>query len=704
LGACDPERLPGKGFQLSSGIRLDLRTYTVSSDLPGLVGFDRVGQPERRRLVETFLAERGGAAGDSEAAKLDLLKHAIQTGLARPYSRFLQDYLEEIGWPNRKFRSVVVGIPLASVAAYQLPNLEAVCRLMGIADEDRIEELKDFYLANLCEDLAQVQRELADNVYVAHTTAVGGMYDEDADGTIRIRLGFAHSAQDERLIYKQKFAAKLTRLYAERGINIMVTAAAIGIDKVFVRKVAPLHAGIHRQLNEAALAGRAIVPSEDLTSRRLRAYPPLTLKLRETSEEPVAFQHGRDVVSDYAFRSGENGFFSIANADALYRVMRVASCSELAAVLAQCALSGDDPGCPLFPDHVCYYTETDNSRQVFDFLSQPVIFRKHISGLSPQALQDLGSSKHQGELHTLNLLILLHRLRTLNIDAIRHDVNVEQFDPVEFFETNSRRLTFEDVVSWEAERLAHDLRILVTANHYRDLAPLCSLSLQSIPARNQAYERVMREVLHAVWSVPSIGSPVVYEHRGVEWVRTGYFAAPLELVLERRDSLHQRLRREFEELGGGTPEDFTRFLNYHIANNGFIDLRPLAVLNTSRKPQRDLSGSVFVAHDEAQLRELLGRVAPHSYFTTSGMIALLTRLRGLYESVSRSDIELGTLNEFRAHFPRDETGHIILVPGIVEAARMYSEGLEKNTGTSRIDGIWGYFPRAAITRSVRPEA
>ena len=44
--------------------------------------------------------------------------------------------------------------------------------------------------------------------------------------------------------------------------------------------------------------------------------------------------------------------------------------------------------------------------------------------------------------------------------------------------------------------------------------------------------------------------------------------------------------------------------------------------------------------------------------------------------------------------PRDEQGHTLVVPGIVEAFRMVSEGLEKGTGTEILDGYWGYYPTA----------
>src|SRR6266480_6308961 len=68
--------------------------------------------------------------------------------------------------------------------------------------------------------------------------------------------------------------------------------------------------------------------------------------------------------SDLAIRSGENGFFTVADADSLYRTMRVASASELGLMLATIGLLGDDRKSPWFPDNVCYYDETDNARQV----------------------------------------------------------------------------------------------------------------------------------------------------------------------------------------------------------------------------------------------------------------------------------------------------------------------------------------------------
>jgi hypothetical protein len=64
-------------------------------------------------------------------------------------------------------------------------------------------------------------------------------------------------------------------------------------------------------------------------------------------------------------------------------------------------------------------------------------------------------------------------------------------------------------------------------------------------------------------------------------------------------------------------------------------------------------------------------------------------------------IELGSLQEWRWHMPRDSSGHILVVPGVVEGLRMVSEGLEKATGTERLDGLWGYERRPVPDRRGR---
>jgi hypothetical protein len=386
----------------------------------------------------------------------------------------------------------------------------------------------------------------------------------------------------------------------------------------------------------------------------------------------------------------------VANADALYRVMRVASASELGEVLATVGLLGDDPLAPWFPDNVCYYTETDNSRQVFDLLNQPPLLEAQLSGLQPMALQDLGSSKHQGELHTLALLILLHRIRTLDADAIDPYVDLAHFDAPRFFVEHSRPLTFESLVDWQFEALAREMQVLAGAETVEDITLLNPGRPGLFPLKDEALRRVYEQVLHAVWMVPSLGSPVLFERDGRTMVRAGYFIAPLDVLFADRGSLSAWFRKNHQE--SGNPCSFEEYCNFHICNGGFVDLRPLAVLSTARHTKEDLRGKVKVFRDEPSLRTAMREVEPYAFFTTCGLVALTYRLRGLYSLLREAMVELGTLHEFRWQMPRDANGHILLVPGVVEGFRMVSEGLEKTTGTERLDGIWQYERRVPPER------
>ena len=686
-----PERLAGEGYRTVGGVTVELCTFAVDPSLPDISGFAQKDEGARRDACVRFLERSGLSLTDSPAAdKAGALEAALRAGVGRPFSAFLRRYREQHGAPRGRFRSVVVSIPLASLAAYKLTDLEQAGPWLGVEQSDHLEELKDLYLRAIRDDLAETAEELAEEVLAAHTTAVGGMYDVEADGSRRIRLGFAHSALDDRLRKKQEFADKLTRLYAEKHIKMLITAAAIGVDAVLVRKTPPWNGGIRAQLAKAAADGTPVVPAAHLT--HVHVYPPADVDLLDEPPGPVAFEHGQALVLGHVLKSGENGFFSVPNADALYRVMRVTSSSELGLLLARTALLGDDRNCPAFPDNVCYYRESDNSRQVFDLLDQPELRRNQLAGLEPKALQDLGSAKHQAELHLLGLLILLQRLKTLDFDALPRHVDLARFDPGAFFESHSKALTLEQAAAWDAHQLARELRLLAGARQADDLAPLVRHALHSDPTRQAAAQRVLRAALHAVWAIPSLGTPLVYVEHGRRRACLGPYVASLDRVLTGREVVGRHLRARFEARGGGPPDALERLVEFHVANNGFLDLRPLAVLVTAKSDSEDLDGRVQVFGDEASLADALGRLEPYSYFTTSGLIALLVRLRGLARLAAQLDLRLGSANEFRAHFPRDERGHALLMPGVVEAFRMVSEGLEKTTGLERLDGRWGYAP------------
>jgi len=686
-----PERLEGTGYRTATGIAIEMRTLSIEPSIPEMRNAARLSDDDLEAQANAFLTRMGGTAASDPSEKVRLLARAIREGGARPFSGFLESYRSEHGVPasGTRFRSVVVTIPLASVATYQLGDLELFAKAMGIESAAHLEEVKEVYLDEFPEDLAHVAREEAHEVLVAHTTGVGGMYDESPDGERPIRLGFAHSALGAKLRTKQLFAERLSDLYASRGIRMLITAAAIGIDAIEHRMTPPLQAAVRRELERTVDRTHPIVPEADLQAGTLKVYEPTRIDLAEPRDEELRFDHGVPLVLDYVLRSGENGYFTVANTDALYRVMRVASASELGLCLARTALFGDDPQCPDFVDNVCYYTETDNSRQVFDLLNQPLIVSNQLTGLQAKALQDLGSAKHQGELHTLGLLILLHRLKTLDLSHIEPHVDLAYFDPVAYFERHSKALTLDEAAMWDVPTLARELGVLVRARTERDLE-VFHRAEQPFPERQQAVHRVLMAVIRAVWTIPSLGSPILYEEEGRTKVLTGFYAGPVDQILSHRTSLQEFLRRDFEARGVETGEEaFVRFADFHFAQ-GFVDLRPRATLVSAHAASEPLVDRVTVYTDEEAFIDGVHALTPYSYYTASGLVALMARIRYLAQSAKELHFELGTSNEFRAHFARDEAGQSILVPGVVEAFRMVAEGLEKNTGSERLDGPWGF--------------
>ncbi|HEX2122484.1 MAG TPA: hypothetical protein VHL59_12650, partial [Thermoanaerobaculia bacterium] len=524
------------------------------------------------------------------------------------------------------------------------------------------------------------------------TTGVGGMYDETRDGRTTPRLGFAHAARDEALRVKHIEAEHLTEKYAARGVYMLVTAAAIGIDEVRMRELIPLHRDIVKALRDA--------PHELFRGARERkqfieVLKPTSLRFDGSAEarprpaKPLHFKRGHELRPLYAIRSGENGFFSVANADALYRVMKVASVSELGHVLATVGLLGDDPNVPWFENQICYYTETANSKQVLDFLYQPVLLDAQLSGIEPMALQDLGSAKHQAELHTLSLLILLHRLRTLDIEAIEEYPD-KSFNARRFFLENSQPLTFRDVESWDLATLARDLRTLVTADKPGQLLPLKPLiDPGQFGMRDEAHLEVMNVVLEAVFAIPSLGSPILVEDdSGATIARTGYWIAPLGRIVTTDAPLRQLFDSQSDD-----------YVAFSLAVHGFIDLRPHGIVSSARIAGDLAPGAVTVHHDEASFAARLATLEPYSFFATCGLVAIVHRLRALGRMLTQARTDLGTMQDWLWTMLRDRRGHTYVVPGVVEALRMISEAQEKTTGTEWLDGMWGYERRLPAVRA-----
>lgn len=670
------------GHLTPGGVYVAVSKYEMKP-IPGLELVRDADRDRRPAAIDDFLRLAGvDRTMPHDAIGEGLMKYVRAS---KPITAFLEDRLTRLrDYGAKPYRSVVLGFPLPSILAYQTGGLQMVADALEM-DANFTTSVKDAFESTFADDLAAVRDHWGARVLVAHTTGVGGMYDENADGSTTIRLGFAHAARDEFLRTKHIEAEHLTEKYAERGVLMLVTAAAIGIDEVRMREPIPLHGAIVDKLRNA--------PHELFRGARERRqfihlFKPTTLRLDDKARsKALHFKLGDELRPEYAIRSGENGFFSVANADALYRVMKVASVSELGHVLATVGLLGDDPNVPWFEDGICYYTETASSKQVFDFLYQPVLLGAQVGGIDPMALQDLGSAKHQAELHTLGLLIVLHRLRTLDVESIEEYPDAS-FNPRRFFLENSRALTFRDVEGWDLDTLARDLRTLVTADKPGQLLPLKPLiDPGQFGTRDEAHLAVMKVALDAVFTITSLGSPIVVEdEKGDTIVRSGFWIAPLGDIVTHEDSLRRLL-------------DESSTADFQIAVNGFIDLRPHGIVSSVKLASDVTPGAVTVHRDAASFAARLASLEPYSFFATAGLIAILHRLSALGRLLTHARTDLGTMQDWLWTMLRDPRGHTYVVPGVVEALRMVSEAQEKTTGTEWLDGIWGYERRLPRQRA-----
>ncbi|MGN6183867.1 MAG: hypothetical protein ACTHQM_09470 [Thermoanaerobaculia bacterium] len=679
------------GFLSPGGVYIAVSKFEMKP-VPGLEIVTGADHASRAKAVDEFLQIAGVDRTQSKETIGDALMRHVRS--SRPITSFLQDRLTRLrDYGAKPYRSVVLGFPLPSIIAYQTGGLAIVANELTLGGEF-VNNVRDAFESTFADDLSAIDKEWGARVLVAHTTGVGGMYDETPDGSTAIRLGFAHAARDEFLRTKHIEAEHLTQKYAERGVHMLVTAAAIGIDEVKMRVEIPLHGAIVEKLRNAP---HELFRGSRERKQSVQVFKPATLKIDNVAKaKPLHFKRGEALRPSWVIRSGENGYFSVANADALYRTMKVASVSELGHVLASVGVLGDDPNVPWFTNYICFYTETANSKQVFDFLYQPVLVDAQLSGVDPMALQDLGSAKHQAELHTLALLILLHRLRTLDVEAIEEYPD-ESFNARRFLLENSRPLTFRDIESWDVDVLARELHTLVTAEKPGQLLTLKPLiDPGQFGARDEAHLAVLKFVLDSVFAVTSLGSPIlVNDGDGNTIARTGYYIAPLGNIVTSEDSLQQLLREGHDKLGVSLDD----YLAFQFAVHGFIDLRPHAIVSNA-KIVSDLTTSSITTHDDdASFAARLASLEPYSFFATCGLRAVVYRLRALGRTFTQARTDLGTNQDWLWNPPRDARGHTLVVPGVVEALRMIAEGQEKTTGTEWLDGLWGYDRRLPVMRA-----
>ncbi|MEM1201679.1 MAG: hypothetical protein AAGN66_00470 [Acidobacteriota bacterium] len=605
-----------------------------------------------------------------------------------PFLRFVQ----AIDAETELLHAVVVAIPLPSVATYTLGSIDTLVRAAGL-DHATGQRIKKRYLQTFVRGLAVILQRYARRVVMAHTTAVGGMYRVDG-GAPEIRLGFAHSALGKKLVDKKYFADELTQLFIDQGFDVLVTAAAIGIDAVDFRVPLPKDRAVDRRLRKLLEDSdhEALDPA-DFDDDRIRLYPSFDVPVaRGDAPERLAFGSGRDLIVDAAIRSGENGLFSVANCVALYNVMKVAIPEELAMVLVRHALFGPERRRDWFQERICYYAETENSYFALRLLdSYPQLVRGHHGAFAIQAFQALGSATHQARLHELGLLMLSLRLRQLRerFLSIPEDVLAAAVtDLPTFFWQHTRVPAFEDLDARDVDDLALEMGALCQVETAEDAGRLLGYeAIDQAPTRDRFLQSLADQIVRYRAMVTSLGIPVIYRRDdGEDRLLLGPYAAPLDLAVGREDDLARELERAAADHG----VSYRAMRDWAVANNGFVDLRPHAMVSAAKEPGPALESQVRRFTDEDALVAWLGGLPVGSYFTTAGLLALRYRLEQLGQKVRQRRVELGTRETWKHLFQQDVDGRHWISPGLVETVRMYSEGLGKITGTEALWPRWGY--------------
>lgn len=673
---------PLRHYRLDARIdlRFDLLRLQIPADLPA--------------YAESQLALRGPAA-------LELVLAEYFAAQNCPFLGFVEKLLEADAHASL-LHAVMVAIPLPSVATYTLTTIDKLIEKYE-HDHDTEQRIKKSYLRTFIRGLAVLQQRFARHVVMAHTTAVGGMYRVDASQA-EIRLGFSHSANYKLLVDKKYFADELTQLYLDHGFDVMVTAAAIGIDSVEGRCHLPSDRAISAKLRAAAdKAARErpdheLLRREDLDSGKIQLYPARNLPFEPAAgdaDEPLRFDAGKELMVETAIRSGENGLFSVANCVALYHVMKVAIPEELAMVLVRRAVFGPERRRDWFQDKLCYYTETENSIFAIRLLySYPDLIKSHHAAFGLQAYQALGSSCHQARLHELGLLNLVLRLRELGRkfrDIPERELTAALADLETFFWRQTRIPAFEDLADLELPELAAQMALLCEQNGALSAGRLLGYE----PRQHGVRERGREEFLHRLAtrinrylaSITSLGIPILYRRAdGSDRIWTGPYVAPLDSGVTTSHGIDAELRRQAAAHGA----DFEVYRDWVVANNGFVDLRPHAIVTSAQEAGRDLHRKVRRVNSAEELKAFIATLDTGSYFTSAGLLALHYRLSRLASKVLKRKLQLGTRETWKHLFQQDRDERHWISPGLVETIRMYCEGVGKITGTEALWPPWGY--------------
>lgn len=660
---------------------------------------------------------------EGKQEKIDfLIQEASRT--TSPFEAYIKDIKVQLGLgSNDKLRAVFSGIPVPSLATYHFEAIDILLDRHGLSEGDTEKKLersiKTEILKGLAQDFGDIKQHHSDEVLMAHTTSVGGMY-QIIGGEPVIKLGYAHSSLGDLLKEKQFYANQLTIQYSNFGLKSLVTAAAIGIDYIYQSSTLPLSSGVSRKFRHTNEHGNLpfdLKLTEDKKGQRLlnKIFPAKSIALQHpilddkgNPAEKARFDFGEhkdktpNLNVNYALRSGENGLFSLDNAYSLYLNMKIASQEELAHVLVYNAFLGDDQQKPWFDEHgICYYTQTDNSSLVFAMLNNRREFRRvQTSAFSTKAFQELGSSKHQAELHMHGLFILMHKLKNLSPKLISQTVTskYKESEVRQFVDRNTPELLLEDIIEYgqDIEKLSSYFRDLLTINSVEDVARYTGFKGELKGFIKTFYNGLHSAISHTVRSITSLGTPIIFENAlGKDEVLAGPYFAPMDLVLTSNDTLLEKI----EEVCRRYKLDKEDFINWLICNNGFVDLRPNAILNTAKNFADGLTDDIRIFTEAKYFRKAINSLKANNtknleenyHYNTSGLLAYYGRILGLYEQLKTFDLSLGTYNGWKALFPTDSNENHILIPGLVEAMRHYSEGLGKITGSEFLYPKYGYF-------------
>ncbi len=657
---------------------------------------------------------------DSAEDKINYLKTEASK-ISAPFAEFVKQYLNKSG--EKKLRAIFSGIPIPSVATYHFEAIDRLLEKHGLADDDpenKIERsIKREILKGLAQDFGEIKEKYADEVLIAHTTSVGGMYQIINEQAV-IKTGYAHSSLGDLLKEKQFYANELTIHYSNFGLKSLVTSAAIGIDYIYQKSTLPLSSGVsrkYRMAHENSGLPFDLNLVKDKKSEKLinKVFPAKRISSRHpitdengnpASKSSFNFGNDKDNVKtlnvNYALRSGENGLFSLDNAYALYLNMKIASQEELAHVLVYNAFFGDDVQKPWFDEHgICYYTQTDNSSLIFALLNNRREFRNYqTSAFTSKAFQELGSSKHQAELHTSGLFILLHKLKHINPAQVSKEITSKynNAEVMEFVDKNTPTLLLEDVVKMadDLNKLGNDFCELFELKTADDLADFVGFNGELHGFIRTFFNHLLTTVTDTINSITSLGTPIIYTNKsGEDVILCGPYFAPLDLIIEDNFSLLEYVERKSKAYKMPSND----FFEWIICNNGLADMRPKAVFNTAKVYQMGLVDAIKVCSTEDEFRKMVNTLKTKNghnleenyHYSTSGLVAYTARIKGLHEQLQDFDLSLGTFNGWKALFPVDSNNNHPLIPGLIEAMRMYAEGLGKITGSEFLYPKYGYF-------------